>query len=825
MFRLSTLCILTSILVGCGGVGSNAQTISNPSASITINEYSLNTGTQLTYNSANATTLAATDEFQYINSSGAASVQNPLEVINAHKAYGYGLTGSGKTIAILDSGFYTSHQELDNKTITTYGTVEAATGLTSGDDHGLFVSSIAAGEDDGSGQQGVAPAASLHIADYDNLNGNTYHPTHWANATDHASSAVVQNNSWGVDYQLDSLQSDITDNSWTNAFALAQQWNSSGYTANEASANSYITALNNFQNHGVIVYALSNNYSYTDADFHAALPELFSQLDEAWIAAVNVEITGPSGNETYTRKSAPCGSSAKYCLGADGFQVDGAAYDSAGNNYYWKNGSGTSFVAPQISGAVALLAEAFPNHTPEQWTDRLLASADNSYFSHAAAVTFGNGVEHGYDTEFGHGIMDIYAALNPITSSSYTRIYTGGSINDKISYQLGTSRLSTSSSLGDSVYKGLVGEIGYTYDDLNGGFEYDMASHIDFSGNKIPSVNLSSELGNLSGALKNTANPSRWKNFNRVISKFSELDNTRAVLTVGASSLPVQSFFNSNLDLLVNLSDYQPPYLNSGEGGIGIGFTHKLSNSRFLVGATVPIEQYTGQTIGSKKSLIAALEYGEPVNQSVTLIGGLTKDKDSLLGSAGTNAFSLSGSSSNTNFIALKAQKQMNDNTSLTGIATLANTNMTNPSNSLVDSASNVKSSSMALIANVRALSGDEYLSLFISQPSRVNSGSMAIRLASLANSHRNINYTMKDVNLEPTGRQIDYGFSYRKDLSKDLRFSAKHMVTTNRNHQQNSKTVYSSYVGVKYKDMKFGLATIPGESAIESEFSYSLSF
>ena len=58
----------------------------------------------------------------------------------------------------------------------------------------------------------------------------------------------------------------------------------------------------------------------SDADFQAALPELFSQLNEAWITAVNVEITGSSGNETYTRKSAPCGTTGKYCLGADGFK-------------------------------------------------------------------------------------------------------------------------------------------------------------------------------------------------------------------------------------------------------------------------------------------------------------------------------------------------------------------------------------------------------------------------------------------------------------------------------------------------------------------------
>ncbi len=72
-------------------------------------------------------------------------------------------------------------------------------------------------------------------------------------------------------------------------------------------------------------------------------------------------------------------------------------------------------------------------------------------------------------------------------------------------------------------------------------------------------------------------------------------------------------------------------------------------------------------------------------------MAGITEDKDSLLGSKGSSAFSLEGSNSITTFTALKAQKQFHDNFSLTGIATFGNTNMSSPSNSFVDSASDVK--------------------------------------------------------------------------------------------------------------------------------------
>jgi hypothetical protein len=818
----------TAIVAISSVSGGSATESGTQSVTITINEYALNSGTALTYNSSNAITQAATTEFGNFNYSSAASEQNPLEVINAHKAYGYGLTGSGKQIAILDSGFWTGHEELDSsaKTITEYGTQSSATGVNSVADHGLIVSTIAAGEDDGLGMQGVAPSANLHLSSYNQLNGNTYYPTHWANATDNASSAVVQNNSWGINYQIDDLQSDISTNGWTNDYGIAQKFNSSGYTANEASATSYITALNNFQDHGVIVYALSNITAYTDADFQAALPVLFSQLAEAWITAVNIEVDGVAGSETYTRKSAPCGSTAQYCLGADGYQVNGGAYNSTDKNLYWQGVSGTSFVAPQISGAVALLAEAFPNHTPAQITDRLLASADNSFFTHTGGVTFGNGVEHGYDTEFGHGIMDIYAALNPITTSAYTRVFSGDSTNDTTSYQLGTSKVSTSKSFGDSLYQGLVGKTGYTYDDLGGGFGYDMSSHVNLasSENNTTTIDISSELSKLDLQISATNNESFKNSFSNTIGKLSDKNKLEVLLTAGENSAPVQSFFSSNTDGSVNLSNYETTYLESSKDSVGVSATYKLGDSRLLVGATYPTSKVSDDD-KARKTLVASLEYGNPSKNSFALMTGVTQDQDKLLGSKGSNAFSLSDSKSDTMFSAFKAQTKLNNGISLTGIATIANTSMNNSSSSLVKSANNIKSSSISLIASKKDLFGDDNISLFASQPDRVNSGVVSIRLGGLADSNGDINYTNEDISLNTSGRQLDYGLNYTNRISKDIAFSAKYMITDNLNHIDSSTTIHSNFAGLKYKNLRAGLATNSEESAIDTELLYAFDF
>ena len=71
--------------------------------------------------------------------------------------------------------------------------------------------------------------------------------------------------------------------------------------------------------------------------------------------------------------------------------------DQTGTNFLW---SGTSFSAPVISGAAALLAGAFPNLTGQQIMAILLNSADD-----AGAV--------GTDPIFGRGILNVGRAFQP----------------------------------------------------------------------------------------------------------------------------------------------------------------------------------------------------------------------------------------------------------------------------------------------------------------------------------------------------------------------------------------------------------------------------
>jgi hypothetical protein len=150
---------------------------------------------------------------------------------------------------------------------------------------------------------------------------------------------------------------------------------------------------------------------------------------------------------------------------ADGYWV--AA--TAASNTSYGSGTGSSFAAPQVAGALALLAEAFPGLTPHQLRARLLASADNSFTGFVQAGTVdlldGPGVfEHAYSVEYGHGFLDIRAALLPIGTTTLTAA-NGGTVETR---DFG---FATGGALGDAVAQSLAGIDLSVQDAFGGGFD------------------------------------------------------------------------------------------------------------------------------------------------------------------------------------------------------------------------------------------------------------------------------------------------------------------------------------------------------------------
>ena len=853
--------VMSLSLIGCiggRGGGSSSSVVSSSSTA----DYALAKSTSFTEGSSSSqNSIKSETQWTNVDYSGSASSVHPYEQMNIHKAQSFSdgtnnLTGIGQFIHIADFNCDDDHKVYLNKTIHNLddgGSGESTFGAADSDDyHCQAVASMAAGDGTGTGDtsgenllSGVAPDADLILSSIPNTSG-TYKTDDFAADLDLARGyeAVASNNSWGMGDSTDSnananwniteLKTYISDNSLSNNQGFAALMEGSSSSDAITATQSYITALDNFQNNGVIVFSSGNYSGESDVSAVAALPELYSQLSEAWLTVGMVDFTGNdisnASESEFTLKGNKCGSAKEYCVVADGWQLNVGGYINDGTSVYPTQKSGSSLTAPMISGGIALLSQAFPNHTPEQLTDRVLASANNSWFTPEGNTTFtthGNGIKHGYHSTWGHGVPDFYAALKPITSNANPAmsLYTGNSIQSSESQSLSSSYITTTPSFGNTISQGLVGEVGYAYDALNGGFKYDLSSRVNLFNSKDSKINLSSELLLLDTPITNKKN--NLLDISQTNSSLFQNNKLETTLTLGNSSLPVQSFYGSSSDPAFDLSNFETPYLESKKGSLGVSASYELENSRFMIGTSNPIRHnYDADSlIESGQSIVASLEYDYSSDASITLMSGYTREKDNLLGLVGSDAFSTLGAKSSTVFSALKAQGHINDNLTLTGLATIARTNMSKPESSFIESASDVKSTSIALIATQKNILGDDQFSLSISQPNRIEDGEMSIRISNLAESDGTISYRTKGIKLQPFGREVSYGLNYRKDFDQNFGVSLKHILTSNLNHMQDSAIAKSSYIGLRFKDLKLGYNIDSASSSENAELSYQFNF
>jgi subtilase-type serine protease len=789
--------LLSLFLLSCAGGGGGGSS----SSSSTF----LDTGTSVSYNSSTASTYQNYDMYQNIKGSSQSSYGNPYDQINLYKAYGYGYSGDGKTIAILDSKFDVNHYAFQGgKTVSTYGTIDAD---TTSSYHGNTVASIAAGYlntglSTSVASHGVAFDADLHLSDYSNTSFNTYYADHWADATTNAKQwgAVVQNNSWGIDVEYNSATS-------YSSSGLATTFTNQGFTSNTTSIDNWISEMNSFQNQGVIVYALSNTSSFSDVDIQAGLPEIYTQLNEAWITAVNVDIQG----STYTRKSAPCGSTAAYCLGGDGWKINGAAYYTDNSYYITAGTQGTSFVAPQISGGVAIMAEAFPNQTPEQWTDRLLASADNSFFTASSTVSFANGITHGYNTEFGHGIMDLYAALRPITSSRMKEsILVGKNLQDSSRYDLSNSFVSTPKSFGDSLSKHFNNKNAVFHDALYGNFNYDFGnSFIEaqdiYTSKQILDSHLNTYSINKNYFDDSFSIQSGFISKNKSKGNITELDPNSFTNFISYNGIDGYTSINMPLEVSTNFvsSDlsnslifsegFNNPFIPKNNFSFGTSITH---NDNLILSFYDDSHQ---NTVNPTAGLVVTKSLINKDDANSNIMIGYGSEKNGIIGANLSGAFE-QNQQTPTLYLSHSFEKKFNNKSSLSVISSIGRTHFNNNYNeTLINEISPIISSSFGIAFN-HDINAKENLIIKFSQPHRLESGRANISVPQSNNLDGSLNYLNEDVNLSPSGRQFDLSLRYNKNiLEDDLLLSFENITTTDQGHISSNEILNTSIVSINY--------------------------
>ncbi|WP_343115529.1 S8 family peptidase [Ostreiculturibacter nitratireducens] len=351
----------------------------------------------------------------------------PLAAARVEYAHAVGLTGEGQIISVVDAGFLQNHEVFAGK-------LKYSTGSPPVDDHGTMVASVAAGNS--STMIGVAPGADLAF-------GSFATSATLAAATNQARTlgAVAQNNSWG--------------------YVLPVNMTSFNAVFSGADGASYLAALDAYiAASGVVLFAISNDSSATTAGIMDALPLLRPSLESGWLAVGNAVADFDSdGINSAQRISAPCLEAARWCLFADGTWWGAASSSTSAYQF----GTGSSFATPQVAGALALLAEAFPDLTPQQLRIRLLASADNSFFAPDGSVELVPGFSHDYSNEFGHGFLDLRAALLPIGTTTLE-------MADGTRFEADRPVIVTGSAMGDAVTRSLAAINVAVTDSLSAGF-------------------------------------------------------------------------------------------------------------------------------------------------------------------------------------------------------------------------------------------------------------------------------------------------------------------------------------------------------------------
>ena len=827
--------VLTASAAGISGISASN------SVTVTITNDALNSGTQLVYSSSNASARETDRQFtniKYDPHSGVfnayLSEQNPFSVINAHKAYGYGLTGNGITVLVVDNEFDLDHSEL-NKT----GKINALNSVynTKYRSHGTSIAGIIAADDDGVSNNsdslvGIAPNVNLNLIDYRGLGASTL-------ATlinsDNVSSAM--NNSWGYNHSL--IDDDIARMStygW-DAYELFANYfyDNDGNPDTEISSLSsrrnyvvsYISALDDFQEHGVIVFSNSNTSSNDNAEITAALPELFSELAEAFISVVNIDVTGSSGSETYTRKSAPCGDAARYCVGADGhalttldgangytFFVDKKVGD--GETSYMIN-TGTSYAAPQVTAAISILAEAFPNQTPEQWTDRLLASANNDIgFVHVGSVSFGNGVSHGYSSEAGHGIIDIYAALNPILTSAYTpqTLAFNATTQSSRSYSLLDTNMIVAQSFGDALLNAVKDETTYMYDALDGGFVVEMDQFL------LPAIAVSKPTISVSSELGKTVLSERMKSsILRAPEKSGEKTGFFEA-SVQQSNKTMQKHVAEGQWNGFNDVQYMFPFLSSIQSGDGLSFGDDIGNDYISFSWN---KQHSEFSDGEAKEAIT-MSYSTTLGTAtdVQFIGGVADENEYFLGTKGSGAFDFTGADNITSFFGLKSTTPIGDDLIFSAGMALSYTDVNKPASGIITEISGVTASAFEIGVTAFNVIGNDALSLSIGQPHRVESGSAHLKIAGLENQDGTVPFVEKTASLAPSGRQIDLAMAYNFDLDQTSAVRFKMMQTFEKGHVKNADPEASLYLGYATEDV-FGEDSLAFGAAFNDDRDPSL--
>ena len=362
-FPLSIVSLaVLALLSGCGGGGGGSQ------------------------NPGNATPISTQPGTPSMSIS---SAYNPSDPSNVAAAHARGITGAGVTVGIVDTDFDVTDPELGGRIS------KAVYTPASGSSNGGFL-----------GQNGNGNMHGTEVAEI--LGG-----TNVGVATGVQMSGVGS----GQGPEGVVLSADIYNFLANNGVKIFNQSVGVGTITSPSDSVAYYNIYQPFVARGGLFVWATGNGGAAQPSLTAGLPSLYPDLQKGWIAVTAVNAVGgatayssadtvPGSIASYANR---CGVAANWCLAAPGDFVS----PSAGERVY-----GTSFAAPAVTGAVALVQQVYPWMNADLLRQTILSTAT----SMGDTATYGWGLLNASKAVNGPALFAQSLALGPNVNVSFDTV-------------------------------------------------------------------------------------------------------------------------------------------------------------------------------------------------------------------------------------------------------------------------------------------------------------------------------------------------------------------------------------------------------------------
>lgn len=301
--------------------------------------------------------------------------QRGLSVVKASALYARGGTGQGTVVALIDSGLDASLAEFEGRLADPgFDHVENRPGPLDRIGHGTQMAGILVANKDDQGMHGVAFNARLIPFRFGDDNEPFFFDTEIAR-------------SWQGGFDKGAR---LFNNAWANAIP-ATEINEARY--NQVMPDALSTARKLVEDGAVFVFPTGNELKRQPLA-EPGLPAVLPELEKGWIAVVALKNDG----STINGKSNYCGVAANWCIAVPGGDVgEGAGLLTVDKEGRYVQTAGTSAATAMVSGALAALQSLYPELSPQQVREHLLATANRTGL-------------YANQEAYGRGLMDLDAA-------------------------------------------------------------------------------------------------------------------------------------------------------------------------------------------------------------------------------------------------------------------------------------------------------------------------------------------------------------------------------------------------------------------------------